>query len=241
MPGIAAVRQPKVGERMDAIERIRDRIRKAAISSGRSPEEIRIVAVSKTVPADRVRDAVEAGVSIIGENYIQEAREKASALSHLPICWHFIGHLQTNKSKYAVRIFDLIHSVDSLKLALELNAQAKKISKIQQILIQVNVAGEKTKSGVSVVDASLLIREAGKLENLKIQGLMTMPPYFDAPEMARPYFEKLHDLSQSLDAENIPNVDMKELSMGMSGDFETAVEAGATLVRIGTAIFGHRP
>ena len=236
-----AVAQPsKVHEMIEAIDHIRDRIRKAAISAGRDPEDIRTVAVSKTVSADRVRDAVEAGISTVGENYIQEAREKATALSHLPIIWHFIGHLQSNKSKYAVRIFDLIHSVDSVKLAEELNQQAQKISKTQHILIQVNVSEEKSKSGVFVDDTLPLIRELATFKHLKVDGLMTMPPYFDAPDKARPYFRTLRELARSIENEKIPNVDMKELSMGMSGDFEAAVEEGATLVRIGTAIFGHR-
>ena len=239
--GIAVVQQLRAPEISDAIDHVREQIREAAIAAGRDPGEIRIVAVSKTVPADRVREAVAAGVSIVGENYIQEARDKAAALSHLPIFWHFIGHLQSKKSKYAVRMFDLIHTVDSLKLAEELHGQAKKISKIQQILIQVNVSGEKTKSGVSFADTLPLIRETARLEHLKIEGLMTMPPYFDAPDKARPYFKMLRELSQFIDSEKIPNVGMKELSMGMSGDFKAAIEEGATLVRIGTAIFGHRP
>lgn len=226
---------------IEAIDHVRNRIRYAATAAGRDPAEIRLVAVGKTVPSDRIRNAVEAGIQIVGENYIKEAREKATVLSHLPIFWHFIGHLQSNKSKYAVRLFDLIHSVDSVRLAEELNGQSKKISKIQSILVQVNISEEKTKSGVSIAGALPLIREVARFENLKIEGLMAMPPYFDAPERARPYFRRLRELMQFIDAEKIPNVLMKELSMGMSGDFEIAVEEGATLVRIGTAIFGHRP
>lgn len=225
---------------IDALDHVHEHIRKAAAAAGRDPGGIRLVAVSKTVPADRVRDAVEAGVSIVGESYIQEARKKATALSHLPILMHYIGHLQTNKSKYAVRMFDLIHTVDSLKLAEALHGQAKKISKTQQILIQVNVSGEKTKSGVSVADTLPLIREVSRLEHLKIVGLMTLPPYFNAPDKARPYFRALRELSEYIATEKIPSVDMNELSMGMSGDFEAAIEEGATLVRIGTAIFGRR-
>ncbi len=198
------------------------------------------MAVSKTMPADVVRQALEAGVTILGENYIQEAREKFKTLSSYPVSWHFIGHLQTNKAKYAVRLFDLIHSVDSLKLARELDKQAKKIDKVQQILIQVNISHEPSKSGVHEQDAQRLIKDISGLENLSIKGLMTMPPFFNAPEKVRPYFKALRELRDRITKEAIPNVSMYELSMGMTGDFEVAIEEGATLVRIGTAIFGKR-
>ena len=187
-----------------------------------------------------MREAIEAGVTILGENYIQEARRKTAVLSHIPVSWHFIGHLQSNKARYAVRMFDLIHSVDSWKLAEELDRQARKIAKTQNILIQANIAGEKSKSGVSIEDALALIRDVGRLEHLRIKGLMTMPPFFDAPEKARPYFRALRELSGYVASQKLPNVDMIELSMGMSGDFEAAIAEGATLVRIGTAIFGNR-
>jgi pyridoxal phosphate enzyme (YggS family) len=222
------------------LESIRRRIRDRALACGRDPETIRLVAVSKTVAADRVREALEAGVQILGENYVQEAREKFTLLSSYPVSWHFIGHLQSNKAKYAVRLFDLIHSVDSLKLALELNRQAQKINKIQQILIQVNLAEEPTKSGAHEQDLIELITKVSSLENLSLRGLMTMPPFFDDPERARPFFRWLRLLRDRLSAKSLGNAALKELSMGMTGDFEAAIEEGATLVRIGTAIFGKR-
>jgi len=201
---------------------------------------IHLVAVSKTMPAEVVRDAIEAGISDLGENYIQEAKEKINVLAAYPVTWHFIGHLQSNKAKYAVRLFDLIHSVDSLKLAQELNKYAQKNDKIQAILIQVNVAKEASKSGVYVEDAVQLLKEVSRLENIVVKGLMTMPPYFNAPEKARPFFTALRELRDQIKMEAIPNISMDELSMGMTGDFEAAIEEGATIVRIGTAIFGDR-
>jgi pyridoxal phosphate enzyme (YggS family) len=216
------------------------RVRAAATAAGREPSEIRIVAVSKKVPTDRVKSAIADGITLLGENYIQEAREKINALSHLSATWHFIGHLQSNKAKYAVRLFDLIHSVDSLKLAAEIDRQAKRIDKIQDILIQVNIAGEIRKSGISVGEAPELIFNISKLANVRVKGLMTMPPFFGEPEKAQPYFKALCTLSKDLSGLDIGDVEMRELSMGMSGDFETAISEGATLVRVGTAIFGSR-
>jgi pyridoxal phosphate enzyme (YggS family) len=148
--------------------------------------------------------------------------------------------LQSNKAKYAVRLFDLIHSVDSLKLAHALDKEAKKVDKIQSILVQVNIGGEDTKSGITAAETPGLISEIGRLENLSIKGLMTMPPYFYQPEKVRPYFAALRDLRDRLKEQSIPNLSMDELSMGMTGDFEVAIEEGATIVRIGTAIFGER-
>ena len=222
------------------LENVLNRIKNAALSYSRDPETIRLVAVSKTIPTDMVKEAIEAGVKILGENYIQEVRKKFNALSSYPVSWHFIGHLQTNKAKYAVRLFDLIHSVDSLKLAHELNKQAKKINKIQEILIQVNISMESTKAGVYEQDALSLIKDISHLENLSVKGLMTMPPFFNEPEKVRPYFSALRKLRDQIKKESIPNIAMDELSMGMTGDFEAAIDEGASLVRIGTAIFGER-
>ncbi len=224
----------------ERLENIRKRIRYAALRCGRNPEEIRLVAVSKTVSAERVREAIEAGVTVFGENYIQEAQKKIGDLSDYPVSWHFIGHLQTNKAKYAVRLFDLIHSVDSLKLARELDIQAKKINKIQNILIQVNIGEEISKSGTTVEELKSLVKNISRFESLSVKGLMIIPPFYDEPEKVRPYFSKLRELRDQIKAEKIPNIAMNELSMGMTGDFEAAVEEGATLVRIGTAIFGKR-
>ena len=222
------------------INTVRDRIRSAALAAGRRPETVRLVAVSKTVPAERVREAVAAGVALLGENYIQEAREKIETLSDLAVAWHFIGHLQSNKAKYAVRLFDMIHSVDSLKLAGELDKQAAKNGKVQGILIQVNTGKEASKSGVYEEEALSLVRQAGRMEHVCIKGLMTLPPYFNAPEKVRPYFRALRELRDRIRDEALPGVSMDELSMGMTGDFDAAIQEGATLVRIGTAIFGER-
>ncbi|MCD6138701.1 MAG: YggS family pyridoxal phosphate-dependent enzyme [Deltaproteobacteria bacterium] len=222
------------------LKMVRDRIANAAIACNRDPESIRLVAATKTVPADRIRLAIMAGIRDVGENYVQEAREKIESLKDEEVSWHFIGRLQTNKAKYAVRMFDLIHSVDSLKLANELNKRAAKIEKVQKILIQVNISGEKTKSGIETERAIDLVRQIAALGNVAICGLMTLPPYFNAPEKVRPYFKSLKILQERIRDAHIPNVGMDELSMGMSGDFETAIEEGATIVRIGTAIFGER-
>ncbi len=222
------------------IEQVKKRIKDTAEACKRPMASIRLVAVSKTMPTEVVRDAIETGISDLGENYIQEAKEKINALAAYPVTWHFIGHLQSNKAKYAVRLFDLIHSVDSLKLAQELNKYAQKNDKIQAILIQVNVAKEVSKSGVYVEDTVQLLKEVSRLENIAVKGLMTMPPYFNAPEKARPFFTALRELRDQIKMEAIPNISMDELSMGMTGDFEAAIEEGATIVRIGTAIFGDR-
>jgi len=222
------------------LKRVKERIKQTADACNRPVESIRLVAVSKTVPAEVVKEAIEAGVADLGENYIQEAREKINILAMYPATWHFIGHLQSNKAKYAVRMFDFIHSVDSLKLAKELDKYAQKNDKIQSILLQVNVAKEDTKSGVYIENTMQLLNYIGKLENISVKGLMTMPPYFNAPEKVRPFFSALRELRDQIKNEGIPNISMDELSMGMTGDFEAAIQEGATMVRIGTAIFGER-
>ncbi|WP_035264282.1 YggS family pyridoxal phosphate-dependent enzyme [Desulfosarcina sp. BuS5] len=219
---------------------IKKKITDAAVSCGRDPADIRLVAVSKRIPENKIREAIEAGADILGENFIQEAREKTDHLSSCNVSWHFIGHLQSNKSKYAVRMFDFIHTVDSIKLALEINKRAEKINKIQNILIQVNISGELSKSGVEPEKIMDLLKEISRLKNISVKGLMTMPPYFSNPEKARPFFASLRKLREAIKKEDIPGIFMEELSMGMTGDFEAAIEEGATLVRIGTAIFGKR-
>ena len=222
------------------LQSVKERIENAARACGRDPETIRLVAVGKTIPTDRVKQAIQAGVTILGENYVQEARAKFNDLATYPVSWHFIGHLQSNKAKYAVRLFDLIHSVDKLKLAREIDKQAKKIDKIQEILIQVNISEEASKSGVDVEDADNLLKDISLLENLSVKGLMTMPPYYNEPEKVRPYFSALRGLRDHLEQQELFNVTLSELSMGMTGDFEVAIQEGTTLVRIGTAIFGKR-
>jgi pyridoxal phosphate enzyme (YggS family) len=221
------------------LENVKECINKAALKCGRDPESIHLVAVTKTIPTNRVKEAIEAGVTTLGENYVQEARNKFNVLGTYPVSWHFIGHLQSNKAKYAVRLFDLIHSVDTVKLARELNKQAKKVNKIQDVLIQINISKESSKSGSDIENAANLIKDMVLFENLSIKGLMGMPPFFNNPEKARPYFIALRNLRDQIQ-KAFPDVVLNELSMGMTGDFEVAIEEGATLVRIGTAIFGER-
>jgi len=224
----------------EKLESVLMRIHNAAKGCGRDPDSVHLVAVGKTIPANRILEAVEAGVLILGESYVQEAREKANVLSAAPVSWHLIGHLQSNKAKYAVKLFDLIHTVDNIKLAVELDRQAGKINKIQEILIQVNIARESTKSGALPEDVPDLVNFISRLKQIRLRGLMTIPPFFDMPEMAKPFFAALRNLRDQLQKEAPPDVAPYDLSMGMSGDFETAIYEGATLVRIGTAIFGER-
>jgi len=222
------------------LARIKERIAAAALRAGRRPESVKLVGVTKTVDSPRVELAVQAGLEILGENYVQEAREKISRFQGR-VRWHFIGRLQSNKAKHAVQLFDLIHTVDSLKLAEELDRRAGAIGLIIPVLIQVNLAAEVTRGGVRVENVRALVERAARLDHLRIRGLMTMPPYFDDPDRARPCFRRLRELSEEIAALGLPGAEMTELSMGMSGDFEAAVEEGATLVRVGTAIFGARP
>jgi pyridoxal phosphate enzyme (YggS family) len=223
----------------DNLRSVHERIQKAAEHSGRNPGTIRLVAVSKTQPASAVLEAFTAGQPIFGENYAQEFRDKCSQLP-AGIEWHFIGSLQTNKVKYLAGMTKLIHSVDRISLARELDRQWEKTGQKCNILLQVNISGEETKTGTTASEVMHLAREAAQLQNLSIRGLMTMPPFFDQPELARPFFRDLRRLSLLIAEENIPGVSMDELSMGMSGDFEVAIEEGATLVRVGFAIFGER-
>lgn len=221
-------------------ESIKKRMATVAISCGRDPGSINLVAVSKTKPAEAVIEALDSGITTFGENYIQEARQKIEALSSYPATWHFIGHLQSNKSKYAVRLFDLIHTVDSVKLATELDRQAGKIGKIQDILLQVNTGGEATKSGARPEAVHNLAETICRFDHIRIRGLMTIPPLYNEPEKVAPYFRTLREIADQLSAAALPKTTMKELSMGMTGDFETAIREGATLIRIGTALFGER-
>ncbi len=218
---------------------IQERIKQAALRCNRDPSAIRLVVVSKTISSEKVKEAINAGVTICGENYIQEARIKIEQIGRT-IEWHFIGHLQSNKAKYAVQLFDLVHSVDSVSLATELNKEAQKRDKILPVLIQVNISGENTKSGIASEQTLQLLTVLSSMQNLSVQGLMTMPPWFGNSEDARPYFVALRKIREDLLQKEIKNVQLSELSMGMSGDFEVAIEEGATLVRIGTAIFGAR-
>jgi hypothetical protein len=197
---------------------------------------VTLVAVSKTMPAAAIREAVSAGVKILGENRVQEAREKIEALPGAAE-WHLIGHLQTNKAKLAVGLFDCIHSLDSVRLAQELGRHAEEAGRRLRCLVEVNLGEEAQKSGVDVAEVRPLLEAARRLPQLSVQGLMTIPPFLPDPESVRPFFRRLRDLRDRLESEGWT---LPDLSMGMSHDFEVAIEEGATLVRIGTAIFGSR-
>lgn len=221
------------------IAQIKKRIAVTCALCGRDPHSVKLMAVTKTVPAQRILQAVDAGITLLGENYVQEAREKYELLAGRAQL-HLIGHLQTNKAKYAVRLFDYIHSVDRRELAQELDRRAKAVGRKINILIEVNVSGEKTKNGVPAIQARELIQHIAPLENLCVRGLMTMAPYSDNPEASRPYFRALRNIRDKIVIEEIPGVQLEELSMGMTDDFTVAIEEGATIVRIGRAIFGKR-
>jgi pyridoxal phosphate enzyme (YggS family) len=213
------------------------RLADAAQRAGRDPAEVRLVAVSKKVAAARLSQAVAAGQRRFGENYVQEAKGKIAALGP-GLSWHLIGSLQTNKAKEAVALFDLIHSVDRLKLAQALESAAARLGKVQAVLIQVSLAGEASKSGAAPEAVPELLKAMAGLPHLKVAGLMTMPPWFADPEAARPFFRALRELRDRM--RDLVGLPLPELSMGMSGDYEVAVAEGATLVRVGTAIFGAR-
>ena len=213
-----------------------EKIEEAARKIGRDPNEIKLVTVSKTVEVARIMEAIEAGVSILGENYVQEAQKKIEEIGR-PVSWHFIGHLQTNKAKYAIRLFDMIHSLDSVPLAEELNRRAEQADRVMKVMIEVNLSKEATKFGTDEEVVVNLAKRIQNLNHLSLEGLMTMPPYFDSPELSRPYYIALRELKEKMVKEGVP---MKDLSMGMSNDFEIAIEEGATYVRVGTAIFGPR-
>lgn len=217
------------------------RISHAAIRAGRKPEDIKLIAVTKTISIQQIKEAIDAGLRIFGESKVQEAREKiedARCMIHdAGIQWHLIGHLQKNKAKTAVELFEMIHSIDSLELAEIADKHAEKAGKIQKILLQVKLSDETSKYGILKDNLFRLIREISGLKNLSIRGLMTIPPFFENPENARPYFNELRVLR---DKAETMEFNLPELSMGMTNDFEVAIEEGATMVRIGTAIFGER-
>ena len=228
----------------DNVARVRERIAGAARRAGRSPEEIILMAVTKTFAPDAIREAHAAGIRVFGENRVQEFSGKAAAVRDLTGAeWHMIGHLQTNKAAKAVELFGAIDSVDSLRLAEKLNAAAGEHSKKLPVLIEVNVGGEEAKSGVAPGshDFDEMLEAAPKLEQLQFRGLMAIPPYTDDPQGARPYFKALRRVAIEIATRQLPGIDMGVLSIGMSHDFEVAIEEGSTCVRVGTAIFGARP
>ena len=223
----------------DNLELVRSKIAAAATKADRDPLSIRLVAVSKTKPAVAVNEAAMAGQRLFGENYAQELVDKAAQLTG-NIEWHYIGGLQSNKVRQIAGLVAMIHSMDRLSLACEIDRQWGRLGRVCDVLIQVNIACESTKRGATKAEVVELARKTAQLPHLRVRGLMTMPPFFDDPERARPYFRELKRLAGELAAEGIPNVEMDELSMGMSGDFEVAIEEGATLVRVGSLIFGER-
>jgi PLP dependent protein len=214
------------------LERVRERLARAAERSGRRPADVLLIAVSKTVDVERMRAAVAAGVAALGENRVQEARSKVAELGR-PVAWHLIGHLQTNKARDAVELFDVIHSLDRVELARELERRAAARGQVVEALLQVNVAAEASKGGVGADLVGETLDIVGKLPHVRVRGLMTIPPEVERAADARPWFRRLRELGE--------RHGLRELSMGMSHDFEVAVEEGATMVRVGTAIFGPRP
>jgi pyridoxal phosphate enzyme (YggS family) len=222
---------------------VRERVAEAARRAGRRPEEIALMAVTKTHPPERIREAYAAGLRLFGENRVQEFAGKAAALADLEGAeWHMIGHLQTNKAGKAAELFGAVDSVDSVKLAEKLDAAARNLGKKVGALIEINVGGETAKSGVAPDSDELeaLLTTAPRFEAVEFRGLMTVPPFTDDPEDARPYFRALRELRDAIAARKLPAVGLGVLSMGMSHDFEVAIEEGSTCVRVGTAIFGQR-
>ena len=212
----------------------------AAERSGRDPSRVRLVAATKTVSVERIREGLDAGLSLLGENRVQEALPKIEALAQAKVRWHFIGQLQRRKVRSIIGLFDLIHSVDSVELAHEINRRAEDAGFVQDVLLEVNVGGESTKAGFRPDNLVQQVATMASLSHLRIKGLMTIPPPTVEAESARPYFIQIRELAQAVATETIPGVRMDELSMGMSNDYGVAVEEGDTLVRVGSAIFGAR-
>lgn len=233
-----------------ALKKVQEQILQAAVRSGRNPADIKLVAVTKTVDIPEILEAIQAGALILGENRVQEAQKKIAEFRVTPpppalskggiqggVEWHLIGSLQKNKARTAVQLFDLIHSIDSVALAEEVDYVAGKAGKKQRVLVQVKLSDEEAKHGITENNLMELLTKTSTMKNLKLEGLMTMPPYFEDPEKTRPYFKKLRQLADKAIQKGFT---LNQLSMGMSHDFEVAVEEGATLVRVGTAIFGER-
>jgi len=220
---------------------IRSKIRSVCLRTGRDPEEIGLIAVTKSIDSGKILEAYEAGQRDFGENYVQEFRQKQEIITAGDIRWHFIGHLQTNKVKSLIDTVSLIHSVDSFHLTEEIERQASKRNRHVDALIEVHTTDEGTKSGVSPEGVLPLVEQISALQHVHITGLMTIGPFLPDPETARPCFRRLRQLKEDIEQRQIAGVHIRHLSMGMTNDFEIAIEEGATLLRIGTAIFGHRP
>jgi PLP dependent protein len=227
----------------DNIKQVQARVRAAALRAERDPNEIACMAVTKTFPPERIREAYEAGLRLFGENRVQEFADKSAALQDLSEAeWHMIGHLQTNKAMKAVELFAAVDSVDSLHLAEKLNLSARRLGRTLAVLIEINLGGEAAKSGVAPESQALnqLLENAARLDHLEFRGLMAIPPFVEDPGQARASFHRLRELRDEIAARRLPSVGMQVLSMGMSHDFEVAIEEGSTCVRVGTAIFGER-
>ena len=241
MPQVETPETHKVLSIADNVERVRNRMRQAADRVGRNPQSIRLVAASKTVDAARIRAAIAAGVTIVGENYLQETRQKLGQIGRSGVEWHLIGPLQRNKVRYVFDLFDMMHSLDRLELAEEINRRAERLGRRLQVLLEVNVGGEASKSGWTPPGLLEDIGRLAGLTNIEIRGLMTVPPPTPHPSEARPFFRALRELRDRLAQEGYEGMSLPELSMGMTADYDVAIEEGATLVRVGTAIFGPRP
>jgi pyridoxal phosphate enzyme (YggS family) len=222
----------------DNLKRVEETIRQAALSCGRDPASIKLLAVSKTFPAEIVEQTFRAGQRLFGENRVQEAAAKIPSVQADGICWHMVGHLQTNKIRQAVQLFDVIESIDSEKVALGIDQSCRQFDKIMPVLIQINVGEEPQKFGIRPGQVHEVVEKVDALPNLDLQGLMAIPPYATDPEASRPYFRRMSELLYQVNA--IRTSPLRELSMGMSSDFPVAIEEGATVVRVGTSIFGAR-
>jgi pyridoxal phosphate enzyme (YggS family) len=223
----------------DNYQKIRARINEAAAKGGRKAGDIKLLGAAKAQGVEAIRSAIAAGVTLIGENYVQEAKDKRQRISQ-SVEWHMIGHLQRNKAKVAVEVFDVIESLDNLALARELDREGRKQGKPVRVFIEVNLGGEESKSGIAKTQVASLVEEVATLSNMRVEGLMTVPPFHENLNEMRPYFRELSELREKLNELRLPNVDLRELSMGMTHDYRVAIEEGATIVRIGTALFGPR-
>ncbi len=228
-----------MSELQENLNNVEDRIRKACIRAGRSRDDVLLVAVSKTKPIEMIQEIYDAGIRDFGENYPQEIRDKVPALPE-DIRWHMIGRLQTNKIKYVVRSTCMIHSVDSVHLAEEISKAAVKCNRVMPVLVEINMAKEPSKGGIFPEDSESFIRQIAPFPGITVRGLMTIAPYTENPEGNRMYFRNMKKLSVDIATKNIDNVNMCDLSMGMTGDYEVAIEEGATIIRVGTGIFGAR-
>jgi pyridoxal phosphate enzyme (YggS family) len=231
----------KVRSIAENVVRVKARMEQAARRAGRDPSDVRLVAASKMVDSARIRAAIASGVTILGENYVQEARQKIGQLGAHAAEWHCIGALQRNKVRYIFDLFSMVHAVDRLELADEINRRGERLGRHMSVLLEVNLGGETTKSGFTPQVLMAQVEQLAPMSHLQVCGLMTIPPPDPSPEASRPFFQELRDLRDRLTQRGVAGLTFHELSMGMTADFEVAIEEGATLVRIGTAIFGPRP